>query len=743
VASKRKDNYLLSRLAGWRAAVLSHVTLNPASGLGLRSIPGVGRPLADEAGTFGGLSLPTSIAVAGDGLIYILDSAAHALKRYDPCAESFTTLPCLGGQGPAPRQFSGPHGIAISRRNDLYVADTGNYRVQVFALKGLPLRCTWGPYEVSINGSVSVKPTAPSWPEPVKDCLPTPQFSERTWIPWDIALSRCGRVYVSDYANGVIHVFDPRGWWLLAFTGESPDSPPLAKPTHLAMDRNDLLYVIQEGKNFVVVFDADGKFLKRVEWPDDVRGDFCPSKIGVDPKGNIYLADRVRVYRVNSEGPALECCCAEPVSGFHGDCTSIAFDLHGQPLLGDGLHGCVTLLPDKMAYDTEGRYVSEALDSAIYQCRWHRVILHAEVPPGTQVQLDTFTSESLKTATEIDGLSEPRWATKQICTQTSCGTWDCLVTSPPGRFLWMRLTLRGDGVATPLVRSARVYCPRSSSLQYLPAVFSEEPAGADFLGRFLSIFDTLRGETNDLVTNLAAYFDPRATPAAAPATGQNDFLGWLASWLGLALDRHWPEAKRRELVRQAHRLYNLRGTAEGLRLHVKLYTGLEPRVLEHFQLRRWLYLSHGRLGDQSALFGAAIASRLQLDEYSRVGTFQLMDSGDPLHDPFHHYAHQFTVFVPVGKPCTEVGRQTLERIVNLAKPAHTLARIKIIQPRFRVGTESFIGLDTVLARYPERVEAGRANLGYDTLLGPSEDEAHPPTLRIGKRSRIGSNTLMD
>jgi phage tail-like protein len=274
-------------------------------------------------------------------------------------------------------------------------------------------------------------------------------------------------------------------------------------------------------------------------------------------------------------------------------------------------------------------------------------------------------------------------------------------------------------------------------------VFGEEPAGADYLGRFLSIFDTLRGETNDLISNQAAYFDPRATPASASGSGRNDFLSWLASWLGLALDRHWPEAKRRELVRQAHRLYSLRGTAEGLRLHLKLYTGLEPRVLEHFQLRRWLYLNHGRLGDQSALFGAAVVSRLQLDEFSRVGSFQLMDSGDPLHDPFHHYAHQFTVFVPVCRRCTDLEKQTIERIVDLAKPAHTLARVKIVEPRFRVGTQSVIGLDTVVARYPDRVEAGRAQLGYDTLIGPSDDEAHPPTLRIGKRSRIGSNTLMD
>src|SRR5262249_20265653 len=156
--------------------------------------------------------------------------------------------------------------------------------------------------------------------------------------------------------------------------------------------------------------------------------------------------------------------------------------------------------------------------------------------------------------------------------------------------------LSGEGTATPAVERIRVYYPRASSLQYLPAVYREDAAGGDFLDRFLSIFDTIRNGTSGLLRDIARYFDPGATPAAEGGRGRTDFLTWLASWLGLALDRHWPVRQRRELLRQAHRLYALRGTPEGLRLHVRLYTGLEPQLLEHFKLRRWLFLDHSRLG---------------------------------------------------------------------------------------------------------------------------------------------------
>ena len=53
---------------------------------------------------------------------------------------------------------------------------------------------------------------------------------------------------------------------------------------------------------------------------------------------------------------------------------------------------------------------------------------------------------------------------------------------------------------------------------------------------------------SDQITEIARYFDPAAAPAATAGLGNVDFLAWLASWLGLTLDRHWPEVKRRWLA---------------------------------------------------------------------------------------------------------------------------------------------------------------------------------------------------
>jgi phage tail-like protein len=682
-----KDHLLLNAQAGWRAAILDRTVLaNDEASLQLRFPPETTRPLVDAQGSFGGLALPTGLAVDAEDRVYTLDSEAHVVKRFDPCTGTFEVLPCIGGPGSAPRQMRHPHGLAISCRGDLYVADTGNHRVQVFALKGLPLRGIWAPLRVIREASeIRVEPATAEWPapSPPAECQTEPVFPEGTWQPWDILIARDNWIYVSDYANGLIHAFDPQGCWRRAYTGEGPGAPSLEKPTHIALDELGRFYIVQEGEDTVTVLDYDGEYLEQVEYVEEVKGRFYPIAIGGDEE----------------ETPP--------------------------------------------AFETEGYYYSEPLDSRIYRCQWHRILMRASIPPGTYVRIDTLTSESPKTAAEIQSLPEARWATGRINDQVGDGDWDCLIQSLPGRYLWLRLKLAGDGTATPVVQRIKVYYPRASSLQYLPAVYSEDAVSRDFLDRFLSIFDTIRGGIADQITDMACYFDPAATPADGAGPGDVDFLSWLASWLDLTLDRHWPEEKRRQLLQQAHRLYALRGTPQGLRLHIQLYSGVEPHILEHFQLRRWLFLDHAQLGGQSALWGKAIVGRLQLDEHSQINSFQLIDSGDPLHDPFHHYAHQFTVFVPQRECGSEVQRQTLERIVEMAKPAHTQGQIRLVEPRFRVGVQAFVGLDTVIGRYPDQVIAGQGQLGYDTMLGPSADEVGPPTMRVGVRSRIGSSTLID
>jgi phage tail-like protein len=739
-----RPHYLLNAIAGWRTAASANVAFSADGGaLTLQPLPGGMRPLIDAAGSFGGLQTAIGVAVDPEDNVYILDAGLCAVKRFDRCTQAFVRLHCVGGCGAEPRQMREAHGIAISRNYNLYLADTGNFRVQVFALNELVLRSIWGPFQVkqAVSG-YTINPAIPAVRPPAKGCAPQWVYPAGTWRPWDVAIAPDGTICVSDYANGLIHFFDSVGCWEFASNGAAAGQPALVKPTRIAVDKAGRVYVIQENVGYVVVLDADGSYLQTISQPQQIAGDFRPVAVAVDLNGNLCLSDCLtrKLYFYQPVGDGSWCpfrCCG----GAEGFATSLVFDRTGAPLFTGGGQSVCQMEP-AAAYPTSGTYLAGPLDSRTYKCVWHRVVVSGPVPQGASVRVDTFTSESAKTVNEVESLPPSRWATGLVDTDTDSCEWDCLVLSPPGRYLWLRLTLAGDGAETAEIDTIRVYYPRASALRYLPAVYSADAVSADFLDRFLSIFDTMSGAISERVTYIARYFDPMATPANPKNVGGTDFLSYLSSWIGMTLNSNWPVHRRRELVRNAYRLYALRGTSAGLRLAIELYTGVKPTILEMFRLRSWLIVNQSTLGNCSTVFGAEVMDRLQIGSNSTIGGFRLIDYGDPNLDIFNEYANQFLVIVPRWAGADESAMQTLQQIVQMAQPAHTLATIQWAEPRMRIGIQSFVGVDTIVGRYPLGVIEGQGKLGYDTVLGVPGEKRRAPSMQVGRNASVGSSSVL-
>jgi phage tail-like protein len=637
-----QELFLLNQHTGWQAASLEGLSIDLCSGdLRLAPAPGSVPPLNDPAGTLGGLIPPVGTAVDCEGRTYVLDRTRLRIRKFDDCASEFKNMPCLGGEGCQPRQFRDPRSIAISCFNDLYVVDTGNRRIQVFALCNLALRDIWGPcLRVSPGATASERLSAP-------------------WNPVDIAIAG-PNIFVADSDAGSVYLLDCDGRLVRTFGG-------FTKPVRIAVDLESNLYVVEEGNPKVTVLDKEGKVIGKFKTPEEVPGTFCP----------------------RSDEPQQQ-----PATQFV----------------------------------LSGVYRSAALDSRIYQCVWNRVLLSADIPAGCRIRVDTLTAEDQKEDVEVVNLPEQRWARGQINVQTGNGEWDCLIQSPPARYLWLRLTLEGEGSATASIHQIRIYYPRNSSLQFLPGVFQQDPLGAAFLDEFLSILDSFWDGIGDRLTDIASLFDPLATPP--------EFLNWLSSWIGIALDPCLPLARKRNLLKNAYRLFELRGTPAGLREYIRLYTGSEPTILEHFRLRRWFGAGNSRVGS-TELFGSDIVNRLQLGEHSQLGNFQLIDFDDPLRDPFFATAHRFSVFVPAAADAAEVDRARLQRLVELAKPAYTEGTVHLLRPRFRVGLQAFIGVDTVIGEYPPAAVVGESALGCEAVARPG------PCCQPASGLRIGATALMN
>jgi DNA-binding beta-propeller fold protein YncE len=81
---------------------------------------------------------PTDVAWDSEGSIYITDGYVNSrVAKFDRNGD---WVKSWGEKGTAPGQFRLPHSIAIDRRNNIYVGDRSNRRIQVFDTTGKFLR---------------------------------------------------------------------------------------------------------------------------------------------------------------------------------------------------------------------------------------------------------------------------------------------------------------------------------------------------------------------------------------------------------------------------------------------------------------------------------------------------------------------------------------------------------------------------------------------------------------------------
>ena len=164
------------------------------------------------------------------------------------------------------------------------------------------------------------------------------------------------------------------------------------------------------------------------------------------------------------------------------------------------------------------------------------------------------------------------------------------------------------------------------TLDTLTALLQDDP----FVQRFSRGIDDVMAPVYLTLDNLDAYFDP--------ATAPPDFVGWLADWVGIAIDENWPVDRQRALVGGAVDLYQWRGTRRGLAAHVALYTGVEPEIEES---------------------GGC--------EWSLTPGTAPPGTAEPA----------VVVRVAVADPAA-IDTNRLDRIVSASKPAHVLHRVEVV-----------------------------------------------------------------
>lgn len=259
----------------------------------------------------------------------------------DPYADKLSILTpdqFIGQAGTGEGQFTTPRSMAIAPDGSIYVADSGNNRIEHFAANGTYLGM-WG-----VSGDID------------SGNAPGGSFKE----PWGIAVGPDGSVYVADTWNFRIQKFSADGrfitMWGIAGQAETPDS--FWGPRGIAVDKMGHVYVTDTGNKRVVVFDQDGNYITQFGSAGVGDGQLDePVGIAVDSDGSVYVADtwnyRIQVFIPNELGTDFTFSRAWTVSSWQSQSTD------NKPFIAVDSQGNVYVTnPDKyrvLEFDTNGQ----------------------------------------------------------------------------------------------------------------------------------------------------------------------------------------------------------------------------------------------------------------------------------------------------------------------------------------------------------------------------------------------------
>jgi phage tail-like protein len=711
---------LLAHEDQWARCAHDRTVLLAGGGIGLDWQPiAVPSPWDDECGSCAPIKKGKPAYAAG--LAYDRWCRAWRTRPLDGSLEVTTSSDAP--EADCPGGLRHPTGVAVDALDRLYVAESAGHAVMVADLwSGRVL------HRVPVSG------------RPIDVVSPAAATGPEAGIGSD---SGAGAYVLTRSPHRVLRI-DGAG----ACTRNEKLRPPCGHP-QLRPDRIALLsdrpVVLWSGDGTAVIADLSGVELLEEPGATDIEGTTAGRLVVALGPGDV-------IRRFSEEGGAL--IEDQPLAAEDYDGGAVTVDPTGRVVYTTP-GGHRTTQGPKTRHVRQGSVTTYRLDSGTYRTRWGRIFVDACLPTGTGLTIRALT-------TDEDEVYDPRpptppargtravrdpdqtpplppadafahsdvqpvvrrgdtvalAAADPIVTGPEWTTYETGVAAPPGRYLWLQLELTGTERTSPRVRALRIEHPGHALLNALPRMFSSVDEQADFLHGYLTPAEGMLHDLDTAAAERRMLVDPRRTP--------DEFLPWLASFAGIALDLRWPEEARRALLAEVYPLYARRGTQAALERMLRLYLGRDARIVERWRLRG---LGGGILGFEpdGGLDSPTVAGTTR--RAGMLGHFTI-GGALPGADSYEKLAHRFTVLIP---GClTDEQREVVGDLVRAQKPSHTLGDVCELGSGMPVGRLR-LGLTAYVA--PPRGRAtgiiGRARLGGGTVVGTPAVASRVGETRLG------------
>lgn len=324
--------------------------------------------------------------------------------------------------------------------------------------------------------------------------------------------------------------------------------------------------------------------------------------------------------------------------------------------------------------------ISRLLDSGEIDMEWHQLLLymnHANIS-NTSYEITIYATNTLEF--QLEGitnniekilkddeilLEEKKKIFKPFYQKTISNINDILLHEVKGRYLWFVLECKSKQEQTINIKKIKVCFPKISWISYLPEVYQSEDKDL-FLERFLAIFQTMYEEVNQEIKEVPYLMDLDGT--------DKKFLEWMAKWLDIAECYMWSEEQLRTLLKNALKLYKIRGTRKAVSEFVKIYCGgEEPYIVENFQVR------------------------------------------NKLNHLYEDNAYKFYVIVKEEYIPSVREYQTLNKIIEEVKPAYMELELIVLKPFIFLDQHSYLGINSVLGEYKDLHLDGTSMLEFSVL----------------------------